>query len=348
MFLKQYLTESFQIGNFAVMGIVAQHIVSGFNSFTQSREELEKIVADAPASAFAKLLLLKKNVEEGNLDNEELLQHLALQTYNPHWLSLINEFIRTPHERTTAAWESQFVTPPSDSQPESQEPSKQDAGNQLDQLMEEILKDDKSSVPPQPVTAHAVENNISETGDFESELAEKGEEKESPVESDENKIGLSVFESEKHDAGNDANAQGGNTIINLDEFRGVTAPEPESPIFEPLHTVDYFASQGIRLKAEDIGDDKLGRQLKSFTGWLKSMKKLYPEKMATQDEAVERIIRASAENSNIDADVVTEAMAEVLVKQDKREKAIEMYEKLKLTDPSKSAYFAAKIESLKQ
>ena len=330
------------------MGIVAQHIVSGFNSFTQSREELEKIVGDAPASAFAKLLLLKKNVEEGNLDNEELLQHLALQTHNPHWLSLINEFIRTPHERTTTSRESHNVTQPSDNQPGSQEPSRQDAGNQLDQLMEEILEDDKSGTSTQPVTAHAAENNLSETGDFESELAEKGEEKESPVESDENKIGLSVFESEKHDAGADANAQVGNTIINLDEFRGVTTSESEGPIFEPLHTVDYFASQGIRLKAEDIGDDKLGRQLKSFTGWLKSMKKLYPEKMATQDEAVERIIRASAENSNIDADVVTEAMAEVLVKQDKREKAIEMYEKLKLTDPSKSAYFAAKIESLKQ
>jgi hypothetical protein len=40
-------------------------------------------------------------------------------------------------------------------------------------------------------------------------------------------------------------------------------------------------------------------------------------------------------------------MAEVLMKQGKREKAIEMFEKLSLMNPSKSAYFAAKIESLK-
>jgi hypothetical protein len=36
-----------------------------------------------------------------------------------------------------------------------------------------------------------------------------------------------------------------------------------------------------------------------------------------------------------------------LIKQNKQEKAIEMYEKLSLMNPSKSAYFAAKIESLK-
>jgi len=40
-------------------------------------------------------------------------------------------------------------------------------------------------------------------------------------------------------------------------------------------------------------------------------------------------------------------MAEVLVKQGKSEKAIEMYQKLSLLNPSKSAYFAAKIERIK-
>ena len=44
---------------------------------------------------------------------------------------------------------------------------------------------------------------------------------------------------------------------------------------------------------------------------------------------------------------VPKAMAEVLVKQDKLEQAIEMYEKLSLNYPAKSAYFAAKIKSLK-
>jgi hypothetical protein len=117
--------------------------------------------------------------------------------------------------------------------------------------------------------------------------------------------------------------------------------------FEPLHTVDYFASQGIKLSEEALNDDQLGKQVKSFTAWLKSMKKLHPGQLPEQNEVIEKLIQTSSEVSNKSANVLTEAMAEVLLKQGKREKAIEMYEKLSLINPSKSAYFAAKIESLK-
>ena len=117
--------------------------------------------------------------------------------------------------------------------------------------------------------------------------------------------------------------------------------------FEPLHTIDYFASQGIIIKEEALMDDKLGKQVKSFTDWLKSMKKLHPGKLPEQNEVVERIIQSSAELSNEDAGILTESMAEVLLKQGKKQKAIEMFEKLSLMNPSKSSYFAAKIESLK-
>ena len=52
--------------------------------------------------------------------------------------------------------------------------------------------------------------------------------------------------------------------------------EPLIPI-DPYHTVDYFASQGIKLVLEKDPKDKLGKQLKSFTQWLKHMKKVGPE-----------------------------------------------------------------------
>jgi hypothetical protein len=117
--------------------------------------------------------------------------------------------------------------------------------------------------------------------------------------------------------------------------------------FEPLHTVDYFASQGIKITEEPVTTDKLGNQMKSFTAWLKSMKKLHSSKLEEQDLATEKIIQNAAEESNINTEVLTEAMAEVLIKQDKKEKAIEMYNKLSLINPSKSVYFAAKIESIK-
>lgn len=117
--------------------------------------------------------------------------------------------------------------------------------------------------------------------------------------------------------------------------------------FEPLHTIDYFASQGIKIPEEALENDKLGKQVKSFTAWLKSMKKLHPGQLPEQNEVIERIIQTSSEASNQHAHVLTEAMAEVLVKQGKGEKAREMYEKLSLLNPSKSAYFAAKIDNLK-
>ena len=123
--------------------------------------------------------------------------------------------------------------------------------------------------------------------------------------------------------------------------------EEEFVAFEPLHTVDYFASQGIKISEEALENDHLGQQVKSFTAWLKSMKKLHPGQLPEQNEVIEKIIQSSAEVSNQNANVLTEAMAEVLIKQNKKQKAVEMYEKLSLMNPSKSSYFAAKIESLK-
>jgi hypothetical protein len=127
-----------------------------------------------------------------------------------------------------------------------------------------------------------------------------------------------------------------------------SAAEEQSPIeFEPLHTVDYFASLGIKIDEEFVSNDKLGIQMKSFTEWLKSMKKIHPDKLEEQNTTVEKLVQSSAEESNISTEVLTEALAEVLIKQNKKDKAIEMFSKLSLINPAKSAYFAAKIESIK-
>ncbi|MFS8082182.1 MAG: hypothetical protein ACMG51_01915 [Ginsengibacter sp.] len=120
-----------------------------------------------------------------------------------------------------------------------------------------------------------------------------------------------------------------------------------SLVFEPLHTTDYFASQGIKVSEEQISDDKLGKQLKSFTDWLKMMKKIHPSKLALQNEGLEQLVQSAAERSNTGEEIVTEAMADVLLQQGKSGKAIELFEKLSLIYPAKSSYFAAKIESLK-
>lgn len=117
--------------------------------------------------------------------------------------------------------------------------------------------------------------------------------------------------------------------------------------FEPYHTVDYFASQGIRMREEDKNPDRFSRQLRSFTEWLKTMKRLPTGEAVVGSPTDERKVVQLAEHSIQDRDVVTEAMAEVWEKQGDYAQAIRIYEKLSLLDPSKSSYFAAKIDQLK-
>lgn len=129
-----------------------------------------------------------------------------------------------------------------------------------------------------------------------------------------------------------------------------TPAAKEDMLFEPYHTIDYFASQGIKLsKIDPEPQDRLGKQLKSFTEWLKGMKKLPQvsvDKMLAENEESEVV--ADASHSIETKEVITEAMAEVFEKQGLHEKAAEVYHKLSLQNPSKSAYFASRMEALKQ
>lgn len=119
--------------------------------------------------------------------------------------------------------------------------------------------------------------------------------------------------------------------------------------FEPFHTVDYFASQGIKFKEVEKPTDKFGQQLKSFTDWLKSMKRLPVTEIAKSVEvSSEKKVEQLAEHSLTEREVVTETMAEVWEKQGNAAKAIEVYSKLSLLEPLKSPYFATKIEELKK
>jgi hypothetical protein len=117
--------------------------------------------------------------------------------------------------------------------------------------------------------------------------------------------------------------------------------------FEPYHTIDYFASQGIRLSPDENPTDQLGKQLKSFTEWLKVMRRLpQKEKEIVPDRVAEQAIQSIAAHSIEGKEVLTETMAEVLAMQGMPQRARIVYEKLSLLNPGKSAYFAAKIEQL--
>ncbi len=119
------------------------------------------------------------------------------------------------------------------------------------------------------------------------------------------------------------------------------------PIFEPYHTIDYFASQGIKLSLDELSSDQLGRQLKSFTEWLKTMRRLpQKDREIIPDRVAEQTVQDIAAHSIESKEIVTETMAEVFIKQGMPDRARLVYEKLSLHNPNKRAYFASKIEQL--
>ncbi len=117
---------------------------------------------------------------------------------------------------------------------------------------------------------------------------------------------------------------------------------------DKLHTIDYFASQGIQIDLSKIPQDKLTTKLRKFTDWLKDMKNHHPNPtdLGTSPE-LEKKVAETALVSNESKEILTETMAEVLVKQGQIDKAIQLFIKLSFSNPEKSAYFAAKIQQLK-
>jgi hypothetical protein len=133
------------------------------------------------------------------------------------------------------------------------------------------------------------------------------------------------------------------------EIQLSSTPESKDLLFEPLHMVDYFASQGIKVSGFLENKDQLSVKLKSFTEWLRIMKRIHPETIPESiDQKEELQIRQTAESSNKGGTVLTETMAEVYIQQGLTGKAIEIYQKLSLLDPAKSTYFATLINKLPQ
>ena len=136
------------------------------------------------------------------------------------------------------------------------------------------------------------------------------------------------------------------SLVNLKvDQSGPFTPDGLTIEVEPYHTIDYFASQGIKI---GLGDDKddLGKKVKSFTAWLKTMKRMQPETdtiEANQHES--QVDLASLDESET---VLTEAMADVYLKQGLSLKAIEIYKKLSLQTPDNSHIFADKISAIKE
>ena len=302
-------------------------------------EELQSIARQYPYFAPAKLLLAEK-LRASDLDSyNEQLHKLSLHFTDPLWLDfLLNGYSTEPLSDSRP--ENLIELPPQDLTPESENIEGPEMvidsspGTQTTTQEEEQSKGDQSRVgsadddlqksgevqQPSGVNEEALplarqSNNIDER------LSEAGSESEHLMDQPERPIPLP------------------------DLNQGAT--ETEITI-QPYHTVDYFASQGIKFVAEEKPADRFSQQLKSFTEWLKAMRRL-PEAQVIKlsDEGSETRVQELADHSLNERDIVTETMAEVWLRQGNKEKAIEIYNKLSLLNPAKSAYFASLAEQLR-
>ena len=222
--------------------------------------------------------------------------------------------------------------------------------DELGLTIKQIRREETASETAHPEPFHAEETHEHHSLDqpFESEIILPPA-KDTLGETDQASLDLPEHHTEQEQVFTENEHQPHTANVAEEEAEPVNAAKEEAPqIFEPYHTIDYFASQGIRVSTEIKPDDRLAQQLRSFTDWLKTMKRLPETKVEAQlDEVTQQNIQEFAAHSLDEKEVVTESMAEVLVKQNRDAEAVEIYEKLSLLNPSKRAYFAAKIEQLK-
>ena len=161
------------------------------------------------------------------------------------------------------------------------------------------------------------------------------------------------------------------------------AKEKEEPLIQPLYTADYFRQQGEKV-SEEIPEEikeykapvnmmteaeKSLMVMMSFTEWLlhfrdtsarhqeekkeqKALKTMWQkEKLAAaieeeNDEIPENVFEMAVNSIAKEDGLASESLADIYIKQEKYDKAIEMYRKLSLRNPQKSTYFARKIEEV--
>ncbi len=298
---------------------ITKSITGRYSLYECDTEELKQVTNRYPFFGPARFLLAKKLKQEQSPVVDEHIQKASLYFQNPVWFDhLLNEtgiietFIPEKH-----------VTPVSVNEEEENAGGSTVVSEEEEENEAPIIIEEEEKAVEVPVVNEEVEKV-----DEAPLVSEEDDKDEVPVDQDE-AIDEKPLELPKF------------------KFEPVDVSNTELT-FEPYHTIDYFASQGIKVVEEVKPEDKLGKQLKSFTEWLKVLKKVpVSEIVSTVSQQDEQKVEKLAEVSINDREVVTEAMAEVWEKQGNTSKAIEVYQKLSLLNPPKSSYFAAKIEQLK-
>ena len=325
-----------------------------------SRWELEILAEHYPYFGIAQLLVTGKLKEEDTEAYKKQVQKTSLYFTNPLWLDYIlnkksfppEEFITSEKAGTNSIAAATIdVTNPVDAEPVNAEQGFTEPVITEELPVENLSFTETNEVPEEIITEEYAENN-----NVAGEVINPAEAKpttiaeepvvENPGLTEANEIPEEIIASQPEPGIHEQESE----EFKIAPLKTEPLPDENAPlVFEAFHTVDYFASQGIKLSLEEKPQDRFGQQLKSFTQWLKTIKKIPAAEMSKETgTGTEQKVITLAEHSIEDREVVTEAMAEVWLKQGNHSKAIEVYRKLSLQNPAKSSYFAGLIEQLKQ
>ncbi|WP_290793440.1 hypothetical protein [Flavihumibacter sp. UBA7668] len=286
--------------------------------------ELEQLVKQYPYCAPLQFLLLKKMKLSYSLGFSEQWQQSLLFFQDPYFLNAQLNWISGPvtesvkleikqEEKTAPLIESKLV---------------RELTSELADALALAKSIANSAIEPETIASHQREEPSYNTDDNQNDSDS------SPALDDQPMLRTDLLLKE--------------SPIRIPSIRDLGPVTDDMPSFEPYHTIDYFASQGIKL-GNELPKDKLGKQLKSFTEWIRSMKKL-PQTVIEEklmDAGKGETIEAMAADSIEGKEILTETMADVLLKQGNKARAMEIFQKLSLAHPDKSAYFATRIEQLK-
>jgi hypothetical protein len=275
-------------------------------------DEFRRMADQYPYSSIIQFLYSCKLKSVYHLDFPEQVTHTALFFSSPQWLH---------YQLSDESEKGDFRI------------------NQYDRNYNNISEDEPIQIPETIFSEEGEEvtnwdNSLTELNELEKE--------EEPIHPDEETILTPTHTEEiEHLAISEIEDQ--KNIIQEEILEKVDTPIP----IEPFHTVDYFASQGIKTSLNEA-QDELGKKVKTFTAWLKSMKQLQPAAEIKEIEESDEEIDNGLDQPLMQEIIATEAMAEVYLKQGLTQKAIEVYAKLSLQNPANSHIFAAKIIQIKE
>jgi hypothetical protein len=313
--------------NFTVNEIT--NSIAGKPSLSEcSVEELRQLTSQFPFFGPAQFLFVKKLKAENSWQLKDQVRKASLYFQNPLWFDhLLNE--PATESVAVALLKEEFIPEPA-------------AKTEIPARQEVVPNNYLPNITTEAPVAIAIKK--------EEFIPEPAAEMEIPV-THEEVVDQTRFARQPEFAHSDSHSEQyqPELLVEMPKFTFEPVDTSKTQLtFEPYHTVDYFASQGIRPTIEEKPKDQFSRQLKSFTEWLKVMKKLPVTEIAAAVSVIdEKKVEKMAELSINDREVVTEAMAEVWEKQGNQFKAREIYRKLSLLNPDKSSYFAAKIDQLK-